>query len=530
MLVRSPYGPTIENLADLFVRSDGYAAVLQDDRGTFLSGGNFDLWRGASVDANSTMTWITQQAWSNGDVFTCGLSADGINQAMAALAAPPMLKGQWFTWATVNGHHFAYDGGAYRQDIFDGYMSWMNIEVHGRGKQLIKEVRGQEAFGDWWRNLTACPQTGDDSRPLAHGCVYKNIKWPIVLTSGWWDIFLHTSVDAWTALRAASDPSVRDKHVHIIGPLGHCLLDMRTVRPTLAAAEAKGFMKSFHVARELFKGEVGPVRADLGRLNFYVMGDFANTAQGQWNYWTSMEDWPIFRNRTYFLHPGGALAPVPSWASNVSSWDLYLYDPKDPTPMAGGNNLPIPFFSKIAHCSSADQSKREARTDVLTFDSDPLEEDTAIVGHVTAKLFVSSTAKDTDFVMTLSDLSESASSLVRFGVRRMRWRDSEEKQSATLHAGKVYEAEIDLAYTAYVFPKGHRIRVAVSSAAYPYYSANSNTGLQDLLGDVEPVVAQNMVHFSQAHPSQLSLPVVALSDLPRSKAFGSTEPLSLVVV
>lgn len=188
--------------------------------------------------------------------------------------------------------------------------------------------------------------------------------------------------------------------------------------------------------------------------------------------------------------------------------------------MIVGNNLP-PYFglSHIPHCGTADQLPRERREDVLVFDSEPLSEDLPVVGNIRARLFVSSTANDTDFFVTVSDLSATASSLVRFGVRRMRWRNSEREQSPPLRPGEVYEVDVDLQHTAYVFPRGHRVRVAVSSAAAPYYNPNSNTGRSELVEDVSPVVAHNTLHFAMDRPSRVVLPVVAFADIPENPHF-----------
>lgn len=89
--------------------------------------------------------------------------------------------------------------------------------------------------------------------------------------------------------------------------------------------------------------------------------------------------------------------------------------------MKGGNNLPI--VGHIFECGSVDQSKREQRDDVVVFDSGVLSDDLPVVGQIFATLFVSSSAKDTDFVVTISDLGPRKSMLVRYGALRMRWRE-----------------------------------------------------------------------------------------------------------
>ena len=175
------------------------------------------------------------------------------------------------------------------------------------------------------------------------------------------------------------------------------------------------------------------------------------------------------------------------------------------TPMNGGNNLMTWLGGKIQACGSADQTERDARDDVLVFDSPELSEDMAVVGNITARIFVSSDAVDTDFVAIVSDVGPTKAMMVRFGALRMRWRDSDEKRAPPLEAGKIYEANIHLSATAYIFPKGHRVRVAIGSAAYPYFDANTNTGELEI-SSKPAVVASNGLHMGPKHPSKVTLP------------------------
>ena len=55
--------------------------------------------------------------------------------------------------------------------------------------------------------------------------------------------------------------------------------------------------------------------------------------------------------------------------------------------------------------------------------------------------------------------------------------------------------------------------------AHPYYSANSNSGELDLVDNVTSVVAQNTAHLAADRPSKITLPVVALGDIPENTKF-----------
>merc|ERR1719162_463652 len=111
----------------------------------------------------------------------------------------------------------------------------------------------------------------------------------------------------------------------------------------------------------------------------------------------------------------------------------------------------------------------------------------------------------------------------------MRWRESDVTISPALEADQVYPVELDLWASAYIFPKGHSVRVSVSSAAYPYYSLNPNTGNALYAPDDQPVAATNVIHMSPTYPSSVSLPKVSAVDIPENPNFRPVTPQSIVV-
>jgi len=538
VLVRSPYGPTSRDLALLFVLKNGYAAVMQDQRGTWASGGTFDVWHQSAQDGIDTMKWIADQPWSDGDIHTAGVSADGI-ATFTPILLPEVtnyVKGQWSIWTTPDGHDFSYPGGALRHDLVHGYMDAISPFTHGAAtKKDLPEIKAHEAFGPYWYNLTICRNVTDFSE--APGCRYNNVKWPVINSVGWWDIFQNSQINSDKQLRIASDPSVRDKHVLIVEPLGHCSLS-----PFLGTATetTKVFRTQFNhatsvagsLASEMWSGKASqPTRSRLGRLNLFVMSNFGGAAPGVGNFWTSLNEWPAVSYQSLYMQPGRLLGNTR--ASSAASVP-YVYDPSlgaaGETPMYGGNNLPI--VGSIKHCGSDEQTQRENRNDVIVFDSAVLTEDLPIVGSLRANIFVSSSANDTDFVVTVSDLGKDTSMLVRYGAVRMRWRESDSRMSSPLVPGKVYEVDIDLWHTAYIFPKGHRVRVAIASAASPYYSVNDNVGdpVSVPKADRKPIAATNAIHMGPQYPSKLLLPVVKMADIPENPNFHQDASSETLVV
>src|SRR5262249_44760420 len=153
--------------------------------------------------------------------------------------------------------------------------------------------------------------------------------------------------------------------------------------------------------------------------------------------------------------------------------DAYTYDPREPVPNAGGGNCCWP---KILPWGPMDQRPVERRDDVLVYSTPPLAQDVRVTGPVTAHLWISSSAPDTDFAVKLVDVFPSGFAMnLTDGILRARYRSSVENPQP-LEKGRAYEISVDVGNTSNLFLKGHRIRVEVSSGNFPRYSRNTNTG------------------------------------------------------
>lgn len=212
------------------------------------------------------------------------------------------------------------------------------------------------------------------------------------------------------------------------------------------------------------------------------------------------------RQVRYFLHSekganalsgDGTISTVPPDAERP---DTYTYDPNDPVPSLGGNNLAIDIGVQ-------DQRPVEARPDVLVFTSEPLDQPLEVTGPVTVALWASSSAIDTDFTAKLIDVRPDgyAQNLLD-GIIRARYRESE-SAPRMMEAGKPYLFTIDLWATSNVFLPGHRIRVEISSSNFPRYDRNLNTG--EAFGEGTRTVPARQTIFHQTDmASHLLLPVI----------------------
>ena len=114
---------------------------------------------------------------------------------------------------------------------------------------------------------------------------------------------------------------------------------------------------------------------------------------------------------------------------------------------------------------------------------------------------------DTDWnVMLLDVFPDGHAERVQDGIARARFRHGFDRE-AMLVSGNVERYDIDLWFTSRVFEPGHRIRVTVSSALFPKYDRNLNTGGNNERDSTFVVAHQRVVHDS-AHPSQLVLPTI----------------------
>ena len=149
----------------------------------------------------------------------------------------------------------------------------------------------------------------------------------------------------------------------------------------------------------------------------------------------------------------------------------------------------------------------EARQDILVYTTDPLAEGVEMSGTIEITLYVSSSARDTDFTVKLVDVFPDGSVYnIDETIQRARYREGYDQQ-VFMGPGEVYELTISPMSTSSSFESGHRIRIEVSSSNFPRFARNLNTGGNNW-DENEGVVAKNTVHHSAAHPSQIRLPIV----------------------
>lgn len=478
VLSRTPYNKLGVSLFAKGFTDRGLALVAQDCRGKFGSEGEYDPFRTDHHDGFDTIAWIAEQDWSNGRVGMWGASALGITSHLAATQRPPALKCAYVIVASASArHNTVYQGGVYRKELNDGWLKGQGAE-----EAIAETIRHPAGSSHWdWREISD---------------FHARIDIPIYQVGGWFDIFSQGSLDNFTGLQARGAGLAAGNQKLWMGPYAHGALGGRLKFPDgnpAAALDPERALRWFE--RWLLEKDNGIDREPPVR--YYVMGD-PEDPDSPGNEWREAVSWPPpSRPTSLFLTADRGLSrEIPGAPASIS----YDYDPADPVPTVGGNNL------ISAGKGPMDQREIPARQDYLRFYGPVLERPLEIVGRVQADLFVSSDAPDTDFAVKLVDVyPDGYEALILDGIIRVRYRKGLDREDF-LEPGQVVPISVDLWSTALVVNRGHRIGVHVTSSNDPRFDPNPNTRAALRFGD-EKRVARNTLHLGGRTPSRILLPV-----------------------
>jgi putative CocE/NonD family hydrolase len=401
---------------------------------------------------------------------------------LAAPVAPDGLKAQFVSVALSDYHsQGAYQGGAFRTQLLERW-----LQATGMTEKNLETFVAHPRYDDFWKKLNSEAQA-------------DKVRAPAVYSGGWYDIFLQGTINSFTAVHYHGGKGAKGKCRLVIGPTGHGTFS--ELKYPANAAQGPACNDAFAWYDHVLLGKDNAVAKEKA-VHYYVMGD-PTDPKAPGNSWRHVDEWPPpSRPTPFYFHPDNTLVKGKPPQGNDAK--TYAYDPKDPVPNVGGQELGVPL-------APMDQRRVEKRPDVLLFTSDELSAPLEVTGRLAATLFVSSDCPDTDFTVKLCDVyPDGRAMLVTDGILRARYHRSFKKESF-LEPGQVYELKVDLWSTSLVFNKGHRIRVAVSSSNSPRFEANPNTG-KPFRADKGTRVAKNTLHLALKYPSRIVLPVPEATD------------------
>ena len=509
IFVRTPYGRlSYEKTYTHFVQR-GYAVVIQDTRGREESEGEWFPMTTEMEDGDDSLQWIADQEWCDGNIGMIGASYGGFVQWAAAASGNPHLKA--LVSIVTAGSPFVdlpRKGGAF----VSGTLAWAfamaekkfkpeNMSRNDWDKVInirpLKDIPllalGKSVpFWDKWMEH----RHNDNFWRQSDWTQYKDkMKAPALIASGWFD---DNGMGTTEAIESTSHYPVEDRRI-ILGPWMHNANTTRDIQGVALGNHALRYDLDY-LFQQWFdlklKGTENSIM-DLPPVEYYTTGD---------DKWRSSNEWPPENGHdlSLFLASDGYADKV-SGSLNTEvkeghQFDCYTYDPDDAAPHLidlSENEIGVP----------ADYQEVEKRADVLVYTSDYLTEPLTIAGEMQIKLFAASSAKDTDWMIRLSDVDESGRSIkLTDGVLRARYRYGFDCE-VLLEENKIESYTIRSAKFAHTFQKGHRIRLTITSSAKAFIFPNTNTGA-DPATDTKTQVAQQKVYHGQDYPSRITLPVL----------------------
>ena len=554
ILERTPYDKASpRNAANgAYFARRGYVCAIQDVRGRFASEGEWYPFALEAPDGYDTVEWLAAQPWCDGQVGTMGGSYCGSDQSALATLNPPHLKTMIVAVGAANYHHAsmrqngalelrfliyamrmattskeALADPALRAAVTDLYShagEWLTRTPYKAGtsalhllpsyEQWVLDILTHGDYDDYWRQ-----------RGYAISEYYEeHADVPTLYLGGWYDSYARATCENFVEMRKRK----QSRQVLLMGPWTHGGWEVTYAGDVDFGTQALINYNDLRLAwfDHFLKGMQTEV-AGWTPVRIFVMGcgSGRRTYEGrldQGGNWRDETDFPLPDTQftPYYLHADGTLSASAPTSSTAPS--RYTFDPRMPVPTIGGG---ISAADPIMQPGAFDQRGRpdfygcrdslplNARSDVLTFQTAPLDRDVEVTGPLTVHLFASSSALDTDFTAKLIDVHPPNADYpvgvainVSDSILRARYRNSWE-QPELLVPGQIYEFTFQLYPTSSVFKAGHCIRLDISSSNFPRFDVNPNTG--GPLGLERRVeLAQQTLYHDGEHPSRVVLPII----------------------
>ena len=488
ILVRGPYGrelPFSIIYAQVYA-ARGYHVLFQSVRGTFGSGGDFVPMVHEADDAADTVAWLREQPWFTGTFGTVGLSYLGFTQWALLSDPPPELAAAVVTVGPHDLHMSSWGTGAFALNDFLGWSDMVaNQETSALGRvafqlrarrRLTEAVSGvplneagRALLGEgspWYESWIEHPDPDDPFwERLRMTAALDRCRVPVLLLSGWQDIFVDQTIDQYRQLR--------DGGVDVamtIGPWTHEQMVTKAAGQTVA--ETLEWLGA-HLAGQRVAPRAAPVR-------IYVTGRIRPG-------WIDLPDWPPATvERILHLAPGGRLETDPPPSSATPS--MFRYDPADPTPTVGGRLL-------TRDSGYRDDARLAQREDVLSFTGSPLQAPMWVCGHPAVELAYETDNPHFDVFVRLSEVDPNGRSRnVSDGFGRF----------SSAPDGPI---RLELDPVAHRFSVGSRLRVMVAGGCHPRFARNLGTGEPAISGRTMRPSTHTVRH---GRTSTLALPVGVL--------------------
>ncbi len=452
VLVRGPYGrgyPVSVLFGNVYA-SRGYHVIVQSVRGTFGSGGEFDPFRDEIADGADTAAWLRDQPWFTGSFGTIGASYLGFTQWALLTDPPPEMAAAVIA---VGPHDISgprWGTGSFGLNDFVGWNdSVSHQEDPGRIRRNVRMLRarrlvarataglpvgesGRKLLGEgapWFESWLEHPEHDDPFwAPLQLHAALDRTEIPVLLLTGWQDLFIEQTLAQYAELRSRGVPVAMT-----IGSWNHSHI-LTKAAPTVLG-ESLAWLNT-HLANDQ--------RAKRSPVRLHVNNDD----------WIELEDWPPHMpEQVRYLQPGGRLGDA--MPPDTAPASTFTYDPADPTPTVGGRLL-------SPEGGYRSDNKLADRADVLSFTGDALAQDLYVVGSPVVELSHACDNPSNDLFVRVSEVdAKGRSRNVSDGYRR-----------GTSGSGA---ERIECDAVAHKFRAGSRIRVLIAGGSHPRFARNLGT-------------------------------------------------------
>jgi hypothetical protein len=566
ILQRTPYNKEsplrVKGLGEWY-SSRGYNVVIQDFRGRFNSEGTFYKYSDMGEDGYDTVEWIAEQKWSNKKIGTIGTSFMAHAQIALACKSPPHLSTmiinqggfsnaffsscrhmgalelRQMTWAfsaAVNSVEADEDPvirAALEEVDPADYLDPMLGNLK-EGQSPLRHVPGYEKFyfdlltnaiyDGYWKRIGLCAEKYLEQVPDI----------PVLLLGGWYDSYTRTTSELYDGLSRIKKGPIR----LIFGPWVHGWDSLKKTYSGEVDFGPDSSIKGTCIAStpdELaimwFDFYLKGIDNGIGKMpqvKVFIMGGGTGVRtpddrMSHGGIWRDEQSWPLDMAECtrYYLHKGGNLSLEPPRSGVEPS--TYTFDPRNPVPTLGGN---ISSAGGIMEPGAFNQVERpgvlgckppylplSSRDDVLVFQTPRLIGDVEVTGPISARLWISSSAPDTDFTLKLidqyppsRDYPDGFAMNLTDTIYRARFHSSWSNPTL-LEKGKIYLLDMISYPTSNQFKAGHRIRVDISSSNFPRFDINPNSGEPLGRNRMFQNAHQKIYHDSE-YPSNILLPVI----------------------
>ncbi len=526
--------------------NEGYTIVYQDNRGRFMSEGEFVDVRpyipnkkDNEIDENSdtydTIEWLINNVDNNnGKVGILGISYPGFYSTMALPDAHPALKASspqapvtdWFI-----GDDWHHNGAFLLMDAFNFYSSvgvprpeltrewppnfdYKNSDNYDFYKDIgpIKNVR-KKFFGDsiqFWNDLMAHPNYDEFWKVrnvLPH---LTNIKPAVLVVGGWFD-----AEDLFGPLKtyeAIETQNADNENRLVMGPWSHG-------QWSDSNAENLGNIhfgsNTADYFREIELQFFNYYLKNKGKMNIPEASIFITGS----NEWKSFDSWPPVNveHKNLYLDCNESLSFEVSTSEDC--YEEYVVDPSRPVPYTEDVHL-----RRTREYLTDDQRFASRRPDVMVYQTEILDEAITVVGPLEVSFFVSTTGMDADYVVKIIDVFPDQMDdypendkevpmggyqmLVRGEVLRGKFRNSFETPEPFV-SGKVTEVSFTIPDLAHQFKEGHKIMIQVQNSWFPLVDINPQKFLNIYEADEEDFIeATHRIYHDVERPSKIGIRIL----------------------